>query len=95
MATEKYNKQEPVNIGAGFEITIRNLVDKLVTIMDYKGKIRWDKTKPNGQPRRACDTTKAKEKFAFEAKIPLREGLKRTIEWYKKQKEVFGEKKDT
>ena len=82
LATEKYNKQEPVNIGAGFEITIRNLVDKLVTIMDYKGKIRWDKTKPNGQPRRCLDVSKAKEHFAFTAETKFDEGLNKTVEWY-------------
>lgn len=82
LATEKYNKPEPVNIGAGFEITIKNLINKLVKLMDFKGKIVWDKTKPNGQPRRCLDVSRAKKEFGFTAKTKFDEGLKKTVEWY-------------
>lgn len=81
-ATEKYNKSEPVNIGAGFEISIKNLTNTLVKLMDFKGKIIWDKTKPNGQPRRMLDTRKAKKEFGFTSKVKFEEGLKKTIDWY-------------
>ncbi|VVB51528.1 GDP-L-fucose synthase [uncultured archaeon] len=82
LATEKYDKPEPVNIGAGSEITIRELVALIAEIMGYDGKIRWDKTKPDGQPRRKLDTKKAEKEFGFKAKTPLKEGLKKTIDWY-------------
>ena len=84
LAAEKYDQPEPVNIGAGFEITIKNLVNKLVKLMDFKGKIIWDKTKPNGQPRRCLDVSRAKKKFGFTAKIKFDEGLRKTVEWYSK-----------
>lgn len=84
LATEKYNKSEPVNIGAGFEITIRELVNKLVRLMDFRGQIVWDKTKPNGQPRRCLDVTRAKEEFGFTATTKFDQGLKNMIEWYEK-----------
>jgi len=83
LATEKYNKPEPVNIGSGKEITIRNLVNLIAELTEYKGKIVWDISKPDGQPRRRLDTSKAKKEFGFEAKTDFRDGLKRTIEWYK------------
>ncbi|HNW40237.1 MAG TPA: GDP-L-fucose synthase [Candidatus Omnitrophota bacterium] len=83
LATEKYNKPEPVNIGAGFEISIKDLVGLIVKLTGFKGKIVWDKTKPDGQPRRCLDTTRAKKEFGFKAKISFEEGLKKTIEWYK------------
>jgi GDP-L-fucose synthase len=82
LATEKYNKPDPVNIGAGFEITIKDLVRKLVKFMNYKGKIVWDKTKPNGQPRRCLDVSRAKKEFGFVARTKFDEGLKKTIEWF-------------
>lgn len=82
LAAEKYNKSDPVNIGAGFEISIRQLVNLICKLMDYKGKIIWDKSKPDGQPRRMLDTTKAQKEFGFKAKTNFREGLKTTIEWY-------------
>ncbi len=85
LATERYNKSEPVNIGTGFEISIKDLVNLIAELTGFKGKIIWDTTKPNGQPRRNLDVSKAKEKFGFEAEIDFREGLKRTIEWYKKK----------
>jgi GDP-L-fucose synthase len=84
LATEKYNKSDPVNIGAGFEISIKELVELIVELTDFNGRIVWDKSKPDGQPRRMLDTTRAFTEFAFKAKTDFREGLKKTIEWYKK-----------
>lgn len=84
LATEKYEKPEPVNLGAGFEISIKDLVNLLVKIMDFKGKIIWDKTKPDGQPRRMLDTSKAYKEFGFKAKTKFEEGLKKTIDYYYK-----------
>ncbi len=83
LATEKYNGPEAVNIGSGFEIKIRDLVEKIADLTGFKGEIRWDTSKPDGQPRRCLDTTKAKEYFGFEAKTDFDEGLKATIDWYK------------
>jgi len=83
-ATEKYNKSDPVNIGAGFEISIKDLVELVKELSGFKGRIIWDKTKPDGQPRRVLDTTKAFIEFGFKAKTDFREGLRKTIEWYKK-----------
>ena len=82
LATEKYNKSEPVNIGAGFEISIRDLTEMIVELTGFKGKITWDATKPDGQPRRMLDTSRAKNEFGFQAKTGFREGLQKTIEWY-------------
>jgi len=73
---------EPVNIGAGFEIRIDELVGMLVKLMAFEGDIVWDRSKPNGQPRRSLDTSKAKKEFGFKAKTPFNEGLKKTVEWY-------------
>jgi len=83
-ATGKYNKSEPVNIGAGFEISIKDLTELIVELTNYKGKIIWDSTKPDGQPRRMLDTTRAYQEFGFKAKTDFREGLRKTIEWYEK-----------
>jgi GDP-L-fucose synthase len=82
LATEKYNKPEPVNIGAGFEISIKDLVKLIVKLTGLKGKIIWDKTKPDGQPRRCLDIKKAAKEFGFKAKTSFEEGLKKTIEYY-------------
>jgi GDP-L-fucose synthase len=82
LATEKYDKPDPVNLGVGREITIKELVGLIARLAGYKGKIVWDTSKPDGQPRRYLDTKKAKEEFGFEAQTPLEEGLKKTIEWY-------------
>ena len=84
LATEKYNKSDPVNIGAGFEISIKELVGLIVELTGFEGRIIWDTSKPDGQPRRMLDTTKALRKFDFKAKTDFREGLKMTIEWYRK-----------
>jgi len=82
LATEKYDKGEPVNIGSGMEISIKNLVQKISKTVGYKGKIIWNKSKPDGQPRRQLDTSRAKKEFDFKAKTKFDEGLKKTIEWY-------------
>jgi GDP-L-fucose synthase len=83
LATESYNKSEPVNIGPGFEISIKDLVALIAELTDFKGKITWDPTKPDGQPRRMLDTTRAFQEFGFKAKTGFREGLKKTIDWYR------------
>ncbi len=82
LATEKYNKPEPVNIGSSFEISIKELAALIRRLTGYKGKIVWDRTKPDGQPRRKLDTLRAKREFGFTAKISFEQGLKRTIKWY-------------
>jgi GDP-L-fucose synthase len=82
LATERYNGAEPVNIGAGFEIKIRDLVELIARLTGFTGEIRWDKTKPDGQPRRCLDTSRAKEQFGFEARTGFEEGLKATVDWY-------------
>ncbi len=82
-AMESYNKSEPVNIGAGFEISIKDLVELIVELTDFRGKVVWDTTKPDGQPRRMLDTTRAREEFGFRTNTAFREGLRKTIEWYK------------
>ena len=83
LAAERYNKSEPVNLGAGFEISIKELVELIAKLTGFAGDIIWDTSKPDGQPRRCLDTTKAKEEFGFVAKTSFSEGLKKTIEWYK------------
>ena len=82
LATERYNSSEPVNIGSSFEISIKDLTETIARLTGFNGTIRWDTTKPNGQPRRKLDTTRAREAFGFEAKTDFEEGLKRTIAWY-------------
>lgn len=82
-AAESYNDSEPVNIGAGFEITIRELVNKIVSLTGFTGEVRWDASQPDGQPRRCLDVTRARTLFGFEARMDFDEGLRRTIEWYR------------
>ncbi|MCQ8893835.1 MAG: GDP-L-fucose synthase [Methanolinea sp.] len=84
LATERYNKPDPVNIGAGNEIKIRELVAIIARHTGFSGKIVWDTTKPDGQPRRGLDVSRAEREFGFRAEVPFEEGLKRTIEWYQK-----------
>jgi GDP-L-fucose synthase len=86
LATEHYNGPEPVNIGAGFEITIKELAEKIVELTGFSGEIRWDSSKPDGQPRRRLDVSKANKYFGFKAKTPFDEGLKATVNWYRKHK---------
>lgn len=83
-ATERYGEPQPVNLGGNREISIRELVEMIVELTGFGGRIEWDTSKPNGQPRRSVDATRAKERFGFEPEVPLREGLKRTISWYRK-----------
>jgi len=89
LATENYNKPDPVNLGAGFEISIRDLTQLIAKLTGFNGKIVWDESKPDGQPRRCLDTSKAKKEFGFEAKTNFEEGLRRTIEWYKEHYQNF------
>jgi GDP-L-fucose synthase len=86
LATEHYNGAEAVNIGAGFEITIKELAEKIVCLTGFGGELRWDSSQPDGQPRRRLDVSRAKNLFGFEAKMPFEEGLKATIEWYKQNR---------
>ncbi len=83
LAAERYDGPEPVNIGSGEEISIRDLVDLIRDLTGYRGDVEWDTSKPDGQPRRRIDTTRAREWLGWEARTPLREGLRRTIEWYR------------
>ncbi len=84
LATQKYDKPDPVNIGVGFEISIKALVTLIVKLTGYQGEVRWDASKPDGQPRRSLDTSRAKAEFGFEARTTFESGLKKTIQWYKK-----------
>ena len=81
-AAEKYEKPDLVNLGSGEEISIRALLEMICSLMDYHGTVRWDATKPDGQPRRCLDTTRALAEFGWRAKTPLRDGLQKTIAWY-------------
>ncbi len=87
MAAERYHGSEPVNLGAGMEISIKDLAGLIGELAGFNGQIVWDSSKPNGQPRRALDTQRAKEYFGFEAEMPFKEGLKRTIDWYRENKD--------
>lgn len=82
LAAEKYNKPAPVNLGAAFEISIKDLVNLIKKLTEFKGKIVWDKTKPDGQPRRKLNTSRAEREFGFRSKVSFEEGLRKTIDWY-------------
>jgi GDP-L-fucose synthase len=82
MATEHYNNTEPVNIGSGFEISIKDLINLIIDIFEYEGEVIWDITKPDGQPKRCLDVSKAQKEFGFVAKTDFEEGLRKTIKWY-------------
>jgi GDP-L-fucose synthase len=86
LAAEKYDKPDPVNIGAGFEIKIKDLVTLIADISGFKGRVVWDASKPDGQPRRSLDTSRAWKEFGFKAKTDFREGLAKTVEWYENVK---------
>jgi GDP-L-fucose synthase len=88
LATEHFNCSEPVNIGAGFEITIKELVEKIVELTGFTGEIRWDSSRPDGQPRRCLDTSRARKLFGFEATTPFGEGLKVTVDGYIKTRKI-------
>jgi GDP-L-fucose synthase len=87
LATERYDDPEPVNLGVGREITIRDLVDLIARLTRFEGEIRWDASKPDGQPRRALDTSRARERFGFTAKTTFEDGLRATIDWYERSRE--------
>jgi GDP-L-fucose synthase len=84
LAAERYDEPEPVNLGTGQEITIRDLVQLIADVTGFTGEFRWDTTKPDGQPRRALDISRARERFGFEAKTSFQEGLSRTVEMYRR-----------
>ena len=84
LATEQYDKPDPVNLGSNLEISIKDLAELVCKLIDFKGEIRWDVNRPDGQLRRSVDTSKAKKEFGFESKTNFEEGLKKTIEWYEK-----------
>jgi GDP-L-fucose synthase len=81
MGTQFYEEGEPVNLGTGYEISIKDLITLICELMDYQGELVWETDKPNGQPRRCLDTQRAKEKFGFVAEVEFREGLRNTIRW--------------
>src|SRR5262245_55556734 len=83
LASERYNKPAPINLGAGMEISIERLAHLIAKLADFQGQIIWDSSKPDRQPRRSLDTTKAEEEFGFRARVPFEQGLKETIEWYR------------
>lgn len=88
LATERYNGPEPVNLGSGFEISIRDLAELIRRLTGFEGELIWDTSKPNGQPRRALDISRAEKYFGFRAKTNFEEGLRRTIEWYRQHRPV-------
>jgi GDP-L-fucose synthase len=85
-ASEQYDGAEPVNLGVGHEITIRALIETIARLTDFVGEIRWDPSKPDGQPRRALDTTRARERFGFAAATSFEDGLRATIDWYERMR---------
>ena len=86
LAAERYDGAEPVNLGSGVEISIRDLVHVVAKLTGFKGEIRWDTTQPNGQPRRCVDTSRAERWFGFRARTSFEDGLRRTVEWYRTQR---------
>lgn len=86
LAAEKYNGSDPVNIGSGNEISIKALAELIAELTGFKGELVWDKSKPNGQPRRGLDVSRAEKYFGFKAKMSFEEGLRRTIDWYVEHK---------
>jgi GDP-L-fucose synthase len=87
LAAEKYNKSDPVNLGSSFEISIKDLTELIAKQTGFEGEIRWDTSKPNGQPRRKLDTSRAKKEFGFESKTTFEVGLRKTIAWYKENRQ--------
>ena len=87
LAAERYDKPDPVNLGAGFEITIRDLAGLIADLTGFTGEIVWDTTKPDGQPRRCLDVSRAEREFGFQAKTRFEDGLKETIEWYRNRRQ--------
>ena len=87
LATKLYDRPMPVNVGCGHEVSIKELAEEIRSIVGYYGEIKWDSSKPDGQPRRCLDVSKAKEYFNFKAKVGIKEGLRKTVEWYEEEKE--------
>ena len=85
-AAEAYDESDPVNLGSGVETPIRELVERVATLAGFTGAIRWDDSKPDGQPRRSLDVSRARERFGFTAKTPLDQGLRRTVDWYRENR---------
>jgi GDP-L-fucose synthase len=83
MAGRDYNGPEPVNLGTGLEISIKDLAETVAAATGFEGEIIWDTTKPNGQPRRQLDVSRAKERFGFEAEVSFADGMARTVAWYR------------
>lgn len=88
LAAEHYNKPDPVNLGSGMEISIKDLTLTIARHVGFEGEVRWDTTKPNGQPRRRLDVSRAKQEFGFQAKMNFEEGLRRTVDWYRQNKGI-------
>ncbi len=88
LGAERYDGDEPVNLGSGQEISIKTLAEKIAELTGFQGQLVWDTSKPNGQPRRALDTSRARDTFGFEARMPFEEGLRRTIEWYRQHQQL-------
>lgn len=88
LAAEKFNDSFPVNLGSGMEISIKELVEEIQKITGYSGKIIWDSTKPDGQPRRYLDISRAEKEFEFKADVPFSEGLKETIQWFENHRQI-------
>lgn len=86
-AAEKYNGADPVNLGSGYEISIKDLAEMICRMTGFQGKLIWDTTKPNGQPRRGLDVSRAKEYFGWSAQVPFEEGMRRTIDWFKQNRD--------
>jgi GDP-L-fucose synthase len=86
-AAEKYNGSDPVNLGSGYEISIKDLAEMICKMVGFQGKLIWDTTKPNGQPRRGLDVSRAKASFGWSAQVPFDEGMRRTIDWFKQNRE--------
>lgn len=90
LAAERYDKPDAVNLGSGHEVSIRELVELICELMNFRGRIEWDATKPDGQPRRCLDTSLAEREFGFKAQTPFEDGLRRTIAWYLNQRTAAG-----
>jgi GDP-L-fucose synthase len=88
LAAEKYNKSDPVNLGSGNEISIKDLAEKIARLTGFEGRLVWDTTQPNGQPRRGLDTSRAAREFGFRAAVDFEEGLRRTIAWYRETRQA-------
>jgi len=89
LAAEKFDGPEPVNLGAGWEISIKDLAETIAKHVGYEGEIIWDTTKPNGQPRRKLDVSRARECFCFEAEVLFDEGIRQTVAWWEANREAY------